>query len=111
MLPPPELVVEIHVPLQPAADVGQGEYPFPWIDDIGDYLGERTDDGDVEVYDDGEELDAEYVFFLCGGSEEGLLGVAAEVAGLPFVPPGAYALVTDSGADLGSGRRIELPVP
>jgi hypothetical protein len=110
VLPPPELVVEIHVPLRPAADVSDGEYPYPWIDDVADYLAERTDDGDVELYDDGEELGEEYVFFVCGGSETGLLGVAAEVAGMPFVPPGAYALVNDSEGDLGAGRRVELPV-
>lgn len=109
MLPAPETVVEIHVPLRPAADLAPGEYPYPWIDDIEDYLAERSEDGEVEVYDDGEEVGPEYVFFVCGAPEASLVGVAAEVAALPFVPDGAYAVVTDSTADVGAGRRVDLP--
>ena len=30
----PELVIELHVPLEPDKEVAEGEYAFPWIDDL-----------------------------------------------------------------------------
>ena len=65
-----EPIVEIHVPLTPSADVAPGEYPFPWIDDIEETLEVGAEDGRYEMYDDGEELGDEYVFFIVGDDEK-----------------------------------------
>ena len=101
-----ELLVEIHVPLT-ASDVPEGEYPFPWIDAVMEFLFEL--DGDRgEMYDDGEELGEEYLFFVSGASESDLIGLARQVANLPGVPTGVYATVTDTEADMGGGRRVDL---
>ena len=101
-----ELLVEIHVPLTPT-DVPEGDYPFPWIDSVMDFLvgldGERG-----EMYDDGEELGDEYLFFVAGASESELIALARQVANLPGVPTGVYATVTDTDADMGGGRRVDL---
>ena len=61
-----------------------------------------------EMYDDGEEFGDEYLFFVAGAPESDLLGLAREVAALPVVPAGAYATVTDTEADMGSGRHVDL---
>ena len=104
-----EPIVEIHVPLTPSEDVAPGAYPFPWIDDIEETLALGAEDGDYELYDDGEELGDEYVFFLTGTRESVLLDVATAVATLPGVPEGAFAVVTDEDQqELGTGRRVEL---
>lgn len=101
-----ELLVEIHVPLTPS-DVPEGEYRFPWIDTVMEYLLDL--DGDRgEMYDDGEELGDEYLFFVSGASESDLISLARQVANLPGVPTGVYATVTDTEADLGGGRRVDL---
>jgi len=102
-------IVEIHVPLTPSPDLAPGEYPFPWIDDIEEALGVGADEGRYEVYDDGEELGDEYVFFVTGPDERVLLEVATGVVNLVGVPEGAFAVVTDEDQqDLGTGRRVEL---
>lgn len=101
-----ELLVEIHVPLTPT-DVPDGEYPFPWIDTIMEFLVDL--DGSLgEMYDDGEELGDEYLFFVFGAPEDDLLSLAREVANLPGVPAGAYATVTDTDAEMGRGARVDL---
>jgi hypothetical protein len=106
-----EPIVEIHVPLTPSPDVAPGEYPFPWIDDIEETLEVGAGDGRYDVYDDGEELGDEYVFFITGEDEAVLLSVAAAVATLPGVPEGAFAVVTDEDQqDLGTGRRVDLSI-
>lgn len=102
-------IVEIHVPLTPDPDVPAGEYPFPWIDDIEETLEIGADGGRYEVYDDGEELGDEYVFFITGEEEAELLAAATQVVNLAGVPDGAFAVVTDEDQqDLGTGRRVEL---
>ena len=105
----PQPIVEIHVPLTPDPDIAPGAYPFPWIDDIEETLELGAEDGTYEVYDDGEELGDEYVFFITGDDEADLLLVATQVANLAGVPDGTFAVVTDEDQqDLGTGRRVEL---
>ncbi|HEX8631878.1 MAG TPA: hypothetical protein VF755_27275 [Catenuloplanes sp.] len=108
----PRLVVEVHVPLLPAPGVAPGEYPYPWIDDVEDFLATL----DVEIdgaqdYDDGEQDGNAYIFFLTGTDEAAVLRAASRVALLDRVPPGSFAMVTDDEADeFGLGRRVALPL-
>ncbi|MET9226313.1 hypothetical protein [Lentzea sp. NPDC003310] len=105
------VVIEIHVPLRPAPAVEEDEYPFPWIDVIEEFLGGLEEDGELEVFDDGEESGDEYVFFVTGADEQELLAAASRVARLDDVPTGAYAVVSDSeAAEWGLGRRVTLPL-
>lgn len=97
-------MVEIHVPLVPQADEGQ----FAWIDSVEEFLVGMEDEGRGEVYDDGEEFGEEYLFFVWNAPESELLAIAREVARLDGVPAGVYARVTDTDADMGEGRRIDL---
>lgn len=99
------LVVEIHVPLVATATDG---YAYPWIDGIEELLFVGAENGAYEVYDDGEELDGEYLFFVTGADESTLVAVASTVARHPGVPDGVYARVTDDEADMGTGRRVEV---
>lgn len=100
------LVVEIHVPLAPSPGALEGEYAFTWIDEVDELL---ADLDAAEVSDDAEEWEGEYLFFVAGATEDDLLTVAHRVAEHPQVPPGVYAVVTDSEADAyGVGRRVEL---
>jgi hypothetical protein len=101
-----DLLVEIHVPLTPS-EVPDGEYRFPWIDSVMEYLF-ALDGSEGEMYDDGEELGDEYLFFVHGAAEADLISLAQRVANLPGVPSGAYATVTDTDADMGGGVRVEL---
>lgn len=101
-----DLLVEIHVPLVATVPPGR-EYPFPWIDSIMEFLAD-LDGTSGEMYDDGEELGDEYLFFVSDASESDLLSIARRVANLPGVPAGVYALVTDTEADMGDGRRVDL---
>jgi hypothetical protein len=107
-----DLIVEVHVPLTLPKDLEEGEYPFPWIDEVDEYLAGLDDDPAAEgaaVYDDGEEWGDDYVFFLHGASETALLAVATRIARMPGIPAGAYAMVTDSDAgEFGLGTRVEL---
>ncbi|SCF25277.1 hypothetical protein [Micromonospora mirobrigensis] len=106
----PKKVVEIHVPLTAAAGPTDA-YPFPWIDDVQDFLEYLDEQGDVHEYDDGEEDGDVYIFFITGGSESALLRVASQVATLDRVPAGAFAIVTDDQAEeFGMGRRVALPL-
>jgi hypothetical protein len=106
----PQMVVEIHVPLLATPGLAGDEYPFPWIDDIHDFLADLDEEGDVQEYDDGEEDGDVYIFFITGGSESAVLRVAAEVVALDRVPAGAFAMVTDDEAEeFGMGRRVALP--
>lgn len=102
-----ELVVEIHVPLTPTADAGDDDYPFPWIDYVDEFLASLAG-REGEQYDDGEEVGEEYVFFVSGAAELQLLALAQQVASLPGVPPGTYAVVTDTSGLLSEGRRVDL---
>jgi hypothetical protein len=102
-----DLIVEIHIPLTPASDLREGDYPFPWIEDVEEFLS-SLDGSDGEEYDSGEELGDEYLFFLSGAPEQQLVAVARRVAALPRVPAGVYATVNDSEGDMGEGRRVRL---
>ncbi|TCO44924.1 hypothetical protein EV646_10996 [Kribbella antiqua] len=106
-----QLVVEIHLPLNGAGGIPPGDpgYEFGWIDDIEEFLDDESSDGGFDIYDDGEEIGGVYVFFVAGAPEEVLLSVAADVAALPGVPSGAFAVVTDDKSDeIGTGRRVAL---
>ncbi|MGW7360829.1 hypothetical protein ACWGI0_30450 [Streptomyces sp. NPDC054802] len=105
------MVVEVHVPLPPMPGLPDGSHPFPWIEEVEDLLSDLEDQGEVEVFDDGEEAEDVYVFFLTGASEEALLAAASRVATLPGVPAGAFAVVSDDEAEeFGQGRRVILPL-
>ncbi len=105
----PETVVEIHVPLVSPADLSAGAYPFPWIRQVDEFLEDLQERGEVEVFDEGEEFGRVYVFFVTAAELDDLLAVAARVAGLPGVPAGAFAMVTDDEAvAMGRGRRVKL---
>ncbi|WP_405097937.1 hypothetical protein [Micromonospora sp. NBC_01412] len=69
-------IVEIHVPLTPAAGTAPGIYPFPWIGQAEDLLVELEDEGAVEVYDDGEECGDFYISLITGANEASLLSAA-----------------------------------
>ncbi|WP_106330137.1 hypothetical protein [Actinoplanes italicus] len=104
-----DTVVEIHVPLTPNPGLQPGDYPFPWIDTVEEFLSELEDDGTVEVPDDGEEFGDVYVFVIRGAGEADLLAAASRVAALDDVPAGAFAMVTDDEApEWGLGRRVPL---
>ncbi|MFJ4844473.1 MULTISPECIES: hypothetical protein [unclassified Streptomyces] len=106
------MVVEIHVPLLPTPDLPDGSYPFPWIEEVEDFLSVLEDQGHMEVFDEGEEDGDVYVFFVAGAGEGDLLTVASRVAALPGVPAGTVAVVSDDKAEeLGQGRRVALPLP
>lgn len=108
----PTVVVEIHVPLLPTPSLSDGSYPFPWIEEVEDFLSDLEDQGDVEVFDDGEEDGDVYVFFVTGAGEEDLLAVATRVATLPGIPAGTVAVVSnDEAEEFGLGRRVTLPPP
>ncbi|AGL16760.1 hypothetical protein [Actinoplanes sp. N902-109] len=96
------LLVEIHFPM--TAD-------DEWIADVGDYLIDLEDELGLKEFDDGEEYGEEYIFFIAGAGERRLLEAASRVATRDGVPPGAFAMVTDTDApQLGMGRRVALPV-
>lgn len=105
------LVVEIHVPLVPAADVVDGEYGYPWIDDVEEGPAALEESGEAEVFDDGEEAGDAYIFFVAGASEERLLRAASAIASSEGVPAGTYAVVTsDEAEEFGIGKRVALPM-
>jgi len=103
------LLVEIHVPLTPAPGLAVGDYPYPWIEDTEEFLAQIEEQGIADVYEDGEEVDGAYVFFITGASEGELIAVAARVAALPTAPGGVFAMITAVDADAhGMGERVEL---
>jgi hypothetical protein len=103
-----DIIVEIHVPLREAPGTPEGPYAFPWIDQVEDFLAEQEV---ADVDDEGEEYGEAYVFFITGAAEADLLAVASRVAGVPGVPSGVFAMVTNDGAEkIGLGRRVELPL-
>jgi hypothetical protein len=105
----PETVVEIHVPLVSPAGLPEGAYPFPWIRVVDDFLAGQEEQGEIEVFDEGDEFGRVYAFFIAGAKLDHLLAVAAQVAALPAVPAGAFAVVTDDDAEeIGRGRRVKL---
>jgi hypothetical protein len=106
------LLVEVHIPLSLPKELEEGEEPFPWIDEVSEFLAELEDDPAAEgaaQYEDGEEFGDNYVFFLHGASEASLLAAATRVARMPGVPAGAFAMVTDTdAAEFGLGTRVDL---
>ena len=105
----PTLVVEIHVPLTPDRTVGEGENPFPWIEDLQEFTEGVEESGDAFVVEEGDEFDGSYVIVLTGAEESELLGLANRVASLPGIPTGVFAMVTDDEAEeLGQGTRIDV---
>ncbi|MEV7981868.1 hypothetical protein [Streptomyces sp. NPDC086519] len=108
----PTMVVEIHVPLLPTPGLPDGAYPFPWIEEVEDFLSDLEDQGDVEVFDEGAEDGDVYVFFITGAGEGDLLAVASRVATLLGLPAGTVAIVSnDEAEEFGLGRRVALPLP
>ncbi|NIK55992.1 hypothetical protein [Kribbella shirazensis] len=115
-----QLIIEIHIPLVSTGSppgttwprstaIIPDDHPCPWIFEVEEYLAEREDDGTFAIYDDGEEFGDHYLYFITGASEEPLLTVAADVATLPGIPQGVFAIVTDDEAEeMGVGRRIPL---
>ncbi|MEU6256974.1 hypothetical protein [Streptomyces sp. NPDC047043] len=108
----PTIVVEIHVPLSPAPHLPDDAYPYPWIEEIEDFLSDLEGQGDIEVFDDAEQDEDAYLFFVTGAGEDDLLAVASRLATLPGVPAGTFAVVSDGEAEeFGQGRRVALPLP
>lgn len=104
-----ELIVEIHVPLPPIVDPRDEEDPYPWIDDVLNYLDDVAERGEASIVDDGEEFEGAYVFSVADSSEQALLAVATRIAAIPGVPTGIFAMVTSDLAEgYGAGRRVEL---
>jgi hypothetical protein len=97
--------VEIHVPLTPLIGLPEGEDPFPWIDEVMDYIAELDERGEAALYDDGGEFGDVYVFLINAASEERLLAVAARIADLPGVPAG----LRDGDRRRGRGVRAGAP--
>jgi len=104
-----ETVVEIHVPLVSPAGLPADAFPFPWMRVVEDFLEDLDRGGEIEVFDEAEELGRFYIFFISGAPTEQLLQVAGKVAALPVVPSGAFAVVSDDEAEeMGRGRRVPL---
>lgn len=97
-----DLVVELHIPLEKTPGLEADEYQYPWIDEVESFLLEEDED----VYDDGEEVGDEYVFFVSDATEEELLALVARAAVLQGVPGGAYAVVAPGDESL--DRRVDL---
>ena len=107
-----DLVVEVHVPLTKSAELEEGEYAFPWIDDISEFVASLDEtpkyDG-ATMHDDPEEWEGHYLFFVSGASEDALLRAANDISQMSGVPVGTFAMVTDSVASTyGEGTRVEL---
>jgi uncharacterized protein YciU (UPF0263 family) len=103
------VVVEVHVPLAPDPHAADDDEPFPWIDEVIEFLLQLEDDGSLEMWDDGEEWEGHFVFSLADAPEAELLAAARSIAALPGVPSGVFAMVTTSGAeDYGQGTRVEI---
>lgn len=104
-------MVELHVPLTTGGVGSDDGRPASWIAEVEEHLFDLEDRGTVEILDDGEEVDDEYLFFLTGRSEKELLSVASGLATCRGVPAGAYAIVTDDESnDVGTGKRVDLPL-
>jgi hypothetical protein len=60
------------------------------------------------MYDDGEELGSEYLFFVHDATEADLISLARRVSALPGMPSGVYAIITATAAEMGGGTRADL---
>ncbi len=111
MIDESDLVVEIHVPLPVLreGELGPDDDPYPWIDDVMNYLDDVDDRGEATIIDEGEEFDGAFVFSVADAPEQTLLAVATRVASIAGVPTGVFAVITDDLAEgFGMGRRVEL---
>ncbi|WP_423919644.1 hypothetical protein ACPEEZ_12705 [Frigoribacterium sp. 2-23] len=95
----PVLVVEVHLPID--ADGGSADS----IDRIEEFLSRHAD----QWFDDGEEVGDDFVWPLSNGSRAELLELAADIAALPGLPDGLFAVVTDSD-DLFSDDGDAIPL-
>ena len=98
----PVLVVEVHLPF---ADDGDSADLAGSVDRIEEFLAAHAD----HWFDDGEELDGEYVWPLSNGTRSELLELAADIAALPGLPDTVFAVVTDSD-DLFSDDGEAIPL-
>ena len=89
--------------------MAQGEYEYPYLETIENFLFELDGKGRGEMYDDGEDYEGEYLFFVANASEDALLNLAREIRQLPGVPSETYAVVSTTDAEeWGVGRRVDL---
>lgn len=103
------LVVEVHLPLTPDTTITEGENPFPWIDDVSEFVADLDASGEAFVVDEGDEFDGCYVVVITGAEESTLLGIAGRLATLPGAPTGVFAMVTnDEAEEFGTGTRIDI---
>lgn len=84
-------------------------YQFPWLIDVEQHLHDLEDQDEVELFDDGEEVGDEYLFFLTGRPDAELIEAASRIASRPGVPAGAYIVLNTGHDDFGIGKRIDLP--
>ncbi len=111
MIDEADVVVEIHVPLTTTreSELGADDDPYPWIDDVMNYLEDLDGRGEAKIIDEGEEFEGAYVFSLTDAPEQSLLAMAVQVAGMAGVPTGVFAVITDDFAEqFGLGRRVDL---
>jgi len=103
------LIIEVHVPLAPERNAISDDDVFPWIDEVIEFVLHLEDEGSLEMWDDGEEWDAHFVFTLGDAPEAELLAAAYSIAALPGVPSGVFAIVSHSTAEeYGVGSRIDI---
>jgi len=103
------LIVEVHVPLAPERHAIEDDDVFPWIDEVIEFVLHLEDEGSLEMWDDGEEWEAHFVFTLGDAPQADLLAAARSIAALAGVPSGVFAIVSDSGAEqYGVGLRVDI---
>ena len=98
-----ERILELHVPLVPTKGLDEGEYQFPWIDELDEDIQQLEEQGILEIAHDSEEIDDHYVWFFGGAVDDALIDSAERLAAKDSVPAGAFAIV--------DGRRVELLEP
>lgn len=102
---PSELLVEIYTLVNdvPPDDIED------FFNTVERYLVCQEHGLSAQWFDDGEQVGEHYIYSIWRAPEDELLHVARLVAGLPFVPPGTFALVTTTADQLsGRGRRVDL---
>lgn len=104
-----EPLIELHVPFVLVQNVPEGGYAYPCLEAIESHLFALDGQGRGEMYDDGEEHEGEYLFFLASAPEVVLLESAGDLRALPGVPEETYALVpTTDAVEWGVGRRVDI---
>ncbi|TDO27497.1 hypothetical protein EV643_1581 [Kribbella sp. VKM Ac-2527] len=70
---------------------------------------DESSDGSYDIHDEAKEFCNAYVFFVASAPAEALLRIAADVAALPGIPAGAFAVIThDRREEMGLGPRVAL---